>query len=87
MIDENVLRVLQAVPVLRGPGGVRYVRASDIPPTARPAFEQWIGGIRSLIVPGEQPGDPVPEEEYREWLRTLAPARTRYIPTLRESEE
>jgi len=87
MIDEQILRILEAIPVLRAADGARYVRTSDIPGTARPAFEKWAAGIRTLDVPGEQPGDPFPEEEYREWLRTLKPTRPQRPPTSLEKEE
>jgi len=87
MIDEYILRILEAVPVLRAADGVRYVRTSDIPSTARPAFERWAAGIHTLDVPGEQPGDAFPEEEYREWLRVLKPMHPQHPPTPLEKEE
>jgi len=87
MIDEQVLRILEAIPVRLGPGGVHYVRASDIPSTARPAFEKWAADIHSPDLPGEQVGDPVPEEDYREWLHTLKPMHPQHSPTPFEREE
>jgi hypothetical protein len=87
MIDEHILRILEGIPVLQGPGGIRYVRACDIPSTARPAFETWGADIESPDVPGEQPGDPIPEEDYREWLRTLKPVHPQHGPTPFEKEE
>ena len=87
MIDENVLRILGGIPVLEGPGGIRYVRASDIPSTARRAFETWGADIESPDVPGEQPGDPILEEDYREWLGTLKPVHAQHSPTPLEKEE
>ena len=87
MINESILGILETIPVLQGPGGVRYVRASDIPGTARPAFEKWAAGIPSPHVPGEQSGDPFPEDDYREWLRTLKPVHPQHLPTPLEKEE
>ena len=71
MIDALLLKELEVVPVFRSPTGIRYMRASDIPDTVRPAFEKWAAGLESPRIAGEMPGDAIHEADYIEWLRTL----------------
>jgi hypothetical protein len=71
MIDALLLKELQVTPVFESPTCIRYMRASDIPDTVRPAFERWAAGSGSPSIPGEMPGDPIHEADYIEWLRSL----------------
>lgn len=72
MIDHVILTELEMLPVLTSPTGVRYVRATDIPDIARPAFEKWATDIDSPRIPGERPGDAIYEDDFREWLRVVS---------------
>jgi len=71
MIDALLLKELAVVQVFESPTGIRYMRASDIPDTVRPAFEKWAAGTPSPSIAGEMPGDPIHEADYLEWLRSL----------------
>ncbi len=73
MINAQIIRELEALPVFETSTGVRYVRASDLPDTVRPEFERWAMGLHSPPIPGELSGDPVSEDDYRAWLGTLRP--------------
>jgi hypothetical protein len=73
MINADIIKTLEAIPVLEGPGGVRFIRASDLPDTVRPEFERWLIGSETPHIPGEMPGDPVREDDYVAWLNTLRP--------------
>lgn len=73
MINADVMKVLEAVPVFQSPTGIRYVRASDLPDTARPEFERWAVDVKSPDIRGELPGDPIREDDYAAWLSVLRP--------------
>ncbi len=73
MINADIIKALEAVPVFETPGGIRYVRASDLPDTVRPEFERWATGIKTPDIHGEMPGDPVYENDYAAWLEVLKP--------------